>query len=48
MYIIRVAYLEEGEKLMLLCLIQVKVENHETETNGVKSFLALNYNCSNK
>ena len=48
MYIVKAAYLEEGEKLMLLCLIQIKVENHKTETNGLKSFLTLSYNYPNK
>ena len=44
MYIVKAAYLGEGEKLMLLCLIQIKVGNHKTETNGLKSFLTLSYN----
>ena len=48
MYIIKVAYLEEGEKLMILCLIQIKVGNHKTKTNGLKSFLTLKYNYPNK
>ena len=47
-YIIRVAYLQEGKKINASCLIQIKLKTIKRKQMALKPYLTLNYNSSNK